>query len=87
MGYEIVTLNNDHKLDRRGHRTINGQIGLRVPVEVVRAKCAPYLKGGEPIHRKERTNDSIFGIVAQFQQEFQGIVDYYRLAYNLHLLN
>jgi hypothetical protein len=62
LGYEIATLNNDHKLDRRGRRTINAQIGLRVPVEVVRTKCAPYLKGGEPIHRAERINDSAFSI-------------------------
>ena len=31
-------------------------------------------------------NDSAFSIVAQFQQEFRGIAEYYRLAYNLHLL-
>jgi group II intron reverse transcriptase/maturase len=86
LGYEIVTLNNDHKLDRRGRRTINGQIGLRVPVDVVRAKCAPYQKGAKPIHRKERTDDSVFSIVTQFQQEFRGIAEYYRLAYNLYLL-
>jgi group II intron reverse transcriptase/maturase len=87
LGYEIAILNNDHKLDRRGHRSINGQIGLRVPGDVVRTKWAPYLNGGKPIHRKERTNDSLFSIVAQFQQEFRGIAEYYRLAYNLHLLN
>ena len=31
LGYEIVTLHNDRKLDQRGHRSINGQIGLKVP--------------------------------------------------------
>lgn len=41
LGYEIAVLNNDHKLDRRGRRTINGQIGLRVPVDVVFARNAP----------------------------------------------
>jgi hypothetical protein len=83
LGYDIVVLGNDRKVDRRGHRSINGQIGFKVPAEVVRAKCAPYLKGGKPIHRPERINDSVFSIVAHYQQEFRGIVGYYRLAYDL----
>lgn len=83
LGYDIVVLGNDHKVDRRGHRSINGQIGLKVPAKVVRAKCAPYLKGDKPIHRPERINDSVFGIVAHYQQEFRGIAGYYRLAYDL----
>jgi group II intron reverse transcriptase/maturase len=87
LGYEITVLNNDRKLDRRGHRSINGQIGLRVPVDVVRSKCAPYLKGDKPTHRKELLDDSPYSIVVQYQQEFRGIAEYYRLAYNLHRLN
>jgi hypothetical protein len=35
----------------------------------------PYLKGGKPIHRKERTNDCVFSIVVQFQQEFRDIAE------------
>jgi group II intron reverse transcriptase/maturase len=87
LGYEITVLNNDHKLDRRGQRSINGQIGLKVPVDVVHAKCALYLKGDKPVHRKERLDDSVYSIIVQYQQEFRGIAEYYRLAYNLHRLN
>jgi hypothetical protein len=46
----------------------------------------PYQKGGEPTHRADRINDSALSIVAQFQKEFRGIAEYYRLAYNLYLL-
>ncbi|MFN8472819.1 MAG: reverse transcriptase domain-containing protein [Anaerolineae bacterium] len=84
LGYEVVTLHDDHKHDRTGGRCINGVVGLKVPVEVVRAKCAPYLHNGKPVHRPEQLNDSPYSIVAEFQQEYRGIVEYYRLAYNLH---
>jgi hypothetical protein len=87
LGYEIAGLNNDHKLDRRGHRCINGGIGLKVPQAVVKGKCARYLRGKKPIHRPELVQDSAFSIVAGYQQEFRGLAEYYQLAFNLHQLN
>lgn len=87
LGYDIVVLNNNQKLDRRGHRSINGQIGLKVPPDVIKSKCARFLLHGKPIHRAELIHDSVFSIVAHYQYEFRGIVEYYRLAYNLHQLN
>ena len=86
LGYEIVVLHADHKHDHRGHRSINAAIGLKVPVDVIRAKCAPYLHHGEPIRRTERTVDTDFSIVAQFQAEFRGVAEYYKLAFNRHRL-
>jgi hypothetical protein len=87
LGYEIVVLNNDSKHDHRGHRSINAQIGLKVPADVIRAKCAPYLHHGGPIRRTERTVNSDFSIVAQYQAEFRGLAGYYQLAFNLHRLD
>ena len=87
LGYDIVVLQNNRKLDRRGHRSLNGQIALRVPREVLQSKRARYLRHGQPIHRPELLNDTPFSIVAQYQQEYRGIVEYYRLALNLHQLN
>ncbi len=87
LGYHIVVLNNDHKHDRRGHRSINGQIGLKVPMQVIRAKCQPFLHQGKPVHRAERTNDTVYSIIAQFQQEYRGLVEYYLLAVNCYQLN
>jgi hypothetical protein len=86
LGYEIVVLHADHKHDRHGHRSINARIGLKVPVGVIRAKCAPYLHHGSPIRRTERIVDTDFSIVAQFQAEFRGVAEYYRLAFNHHRL-
>ena len=87
LGYEVTVLHNDHKHDRHGRRSINGQIGLKVPADVVRAKCAPYLRQGRAAPRRERINGSAYDIVVRFQLEFRGLVEYYRLAVNLRLLN
>jgi len=82
-----VVLPNNRKLDRRGHRSLNGQIGLRVPKEVLQKKRSPSLRHGNPVHRAELLHDPPFSLVAQYQQAYRGLVDYYRLAYNLHALN
>jgi group II intron reverse transcriptase/maturase len=87
LGYEIVVMNNDQKLDRRGHRSINGGIGLKVPQDVVKTKCARYLRREKPRPRAELTYDTAFSIVARYQQEFRGLAEYYRMAFNLHQLN
>jgi group II intron reverse transcriptase/maturase len=87
LGYNIGVLQNDRKRDRRGHRSINGQIGLKVPVEIVKTKCTLYQKNGKPVQRKERTNDTVYSIISQYQQEFRGLADYYQLAVNRYQLN
>ena len=43
---------------------------------VIRAKCQPFLHQGKPMHRAERTNDTVYSIIAQFQQEYRGLVEY-----------
>ena len=48
-------LHADYKHDHRGHRSIDAATRLKVPTDVIRAKCAPYLHHGKPIPRTERT--------------------------------
>jgi group II intron reverse transcriptase/maturase len=84
LGYEVSVLQDDTARTRSGRRRINGVVGLKVPAEVVRAKCAPYCFNGKAIHRTERLRDSVFSIVEQFQAEYRGVVEYYRLAFNVH---
>mgnify|MGYP001792194360 CR=1 FL=1 len=86
LGYEIVVHSNDAKRDRNGHRSINGQIGLKVPMDVVRAKRRPYMRRGKPAAMLDRAHDSDFRIVVRHQAEFRGIAEYYQLAYNRHRL-
>jgi len=83
LGYEVHVMQDDTK-HTRGRRAINGVIGLRVPADVLRSKSAPYLSHGKPIHRTERLEDSAFDTMVAYQQEYRGVVEYYRMAYNLH---
>jgi hypothetical protein len=87
LNYEIHTLQEDSHRDRRDRRTLNGGIGLRVPEEVIKNKCQRYkLHSRKVLHRTELINDSDFSIIALYQAEYRGLVEYYRLAYNLHRL-
>ena len=83
LGYEVHVYHADDQHDQRGQRCLNGGIGLRVPKRVIDARCAKFTRGGKPMHLPERLNDHPFGIVAMYQAEYRGIVEYYRLAYNL----
>ncbi|WP_174501722.1 reverse transcriptase/maturase family protein [Streptacidiphilus neutrinimicus] len=88
LGYEITTQHNDTKKTGR-YRRVNGQIALRVPRDVIKAKCEPYLARGKPAKRTELTNGSDHAIVATFGAVFRGIVQYYLLAgdvFRLHRL-
>jgi len=72
--------------DSRGERGINGGIGFRVPRAVVSAHCAPYMQSGKPVHLPQRLNDGPYSIIVRYQAEYGGLVQYYRLAYNLGAL-
>ena len=87
LGYEVTVQQSDTRLDANGLRSVNGNIGLRVPPDVVRAKSAAYMRGGKPVHRAERLHDSPYSIVSQYQAEFRGIANYYRRALNLTSLD
>ena len=87
LGYDIHVLHQDTKHDKRGQRSINGVIGFRIPDEKMNDKARLYKKSGKPIHRKERTINSDFDIIAQYQSEFRGFSQYYLLAYNAHQLH
>ncbi len=86
LGYEVHVLHADNQHDHRGRRCINGGIGFRVPGRVIEAHRAKFMRHGKPVHRPERLSDSAYSIVAQYQAEYSGLVQYYRLAYNLHML-
>ena len=47
LGYEITIQHNRNKTTR-GRRAVNGQVGLRVPRDVIKAKCAPTLPAANP---------------------------------------
>jgi group II intron reverse transcriptase/maturase len=87
LGYELTTLHSNakHSRTKAGYkrRSINGRVGLRVPRAVLKEKCRRYQRNGKPIHRAELLNESDYTIIATYQLEYRGLVNYYRAAYNL----
>ncbi|HVK21150.1 MAG TPA: reverse transcriptase domain-containing protein [Actinokineospora sp.] len=88
LGYEITVQHNSSKTTGR-RRTVNGQVALRVPREVIKAKSMPYMRRGQPAKQAALTNGDDYTIVATYGAIYRGIVQYYLLAgdvYRLHRL-
>jgi hypothetical protein len=80
LGYEIIIQHCNHKLTN-GRRQLNGVVALRVPLDVIKAKCAPYQYQGKPWHRSALQNLDDFDIIRTYGAEYRGIVGYYLLAH------
>ena len=83
LGYELVNQQVNDKLDHTGRRSVNGRIGLRVPAKVIDQHCRAYMENGKPTHRHILIHDEDYSIVARYQAEFRGVVQYYILAHNV----
>ena len=79
LGYEIIVQHSDIKITN-GRRTANGTIALRVPLDVIKAKRAPYRRHGKPWHRPALQNLDDYDIIQTYGAEYRGIVGYYMLA-------
>jgi hypothetical protein len=82
LGYEITVQHADNKISRggrinRGMRATNGKVGLRVPLDVIKAKCAPYMQRGKPAHLDFLRSFSDYDIVTIYGAQYRGIVQYY----------
>lgn len=86
LGYEITVQHCDSRITA-GRRAANGKIALRVPANVIKAKCAPYLRYGKPWHRGLLQNLDDYDIVRIYGAEYRGIVQYYLPANNVSRLN
>jgi len=85
LGYEIKTQHCDTKITRR-RCAINGAIGLFVPRDVIRQKCANYMREGQPAQHGQLLHDQDFTIVAKYAAEYRGLVQYYLLAQDVFRL-
>ena len=74
LGYEITTQHS------RCRRKVNGVIALRVPRQVIKAKCAPYSRLGKPERRTGLINCDDLTIISTYGAEYRGLVQYYLLA-------
>jgi group II intron reverse transcriptase/maturase len=86
LGYRVTVQHNDRKLTG-GRRKTNGTIALQVPLDVVKAKCVPYMKRGKPAYRPQLINHNDYTIVDTYGAEYRGLVQYYLLAGDVHRLD
>jgi group II intron reverse transcriptase/maturase len=86
LGYDILISHNNQVLHGT-RRVLNGNVGLRVPTSVIESKCARYMANGKPVHRAELLMESDYTIVSLYQQEYRGLVQYYKLAHNIAWLH
>lgn len=81
LGYDLrVMLSQDR-------RSVNGKMWFGVPKGVIKTAKRKYSRNGKPIHRNEWIFNSDFDIVAYFQMEYRGLVQYYIMAHNVASLN
>lgn len=82
LGYDIRIAKDDNQLTN-GQRCLNMSPVLRVPTEIASHWRRKYTKKGKPFHRAALIHCSDFEIVRTYGVEFQGVVNYYSLAYNV----
>src|SRR5436190_5834354 len=85
LGYDIIVQHCNTRITK-GRRAANGIVALRVPPDVVKAKCAPYRQHGKPWHRPELQNLPDYDIVRIYGAEYRGVVNYYLLAQDVRRL-
>jgi group II intron reverse transcriptase/maturase len=86
LGYEITVQHCNTRLTG-GRRLANGKVALRVPRDVITAKCAPYRQQGKPCHRPGLQNLDDYDIVRIYGAEYRGVVNYYLLAQDVWRLD
>lgn len=87
LGYDIKVQKANDYVDPTGRRGANGVVALFVPAEVIKKKCANYMKNGKTIHIGKLLHDDDFSIVARYGQEYRGVVQYYLMAQNVSWLH
>jgi group II intron reverse transcriptase/maturase len=85
LGYEVSTYHADDKITLN-RRMINGVIALKVPKDVIAAKCQQYMQKGKPVQKSGWRHGSDFETITQYQLEYRGVVQYYLLAHNVNAL-
>lgn len=79
LGYDI-RVGHNQRYQRKGRRSLNGDIQLCVPDEVVRSAAAPYMAKGKPGRRAAWLRLDDYSIVANYGAKYRGIAQYYMLA-------
>lgn len=87
LGYHISIMQENTYRTGGKKRNANGKVKLSVPPDALKQKCQKYQRRGKPIHRPELANNTVYSIVAQYQSEYRGVVEYYQLANDIYKFN
>lgn len=79
LGYDI-RVGHNQRYQRKGRRSLNGDIQLSVPSEVIRSAIAPYMAKGKPGRQAPWMRLDDYSIVANYGAKYRGIAQYYMLA-------
>jgi group II intron reverse transcriptase/maturase len=83
LGYVVHAQHADDQLAGDGKRHVNAKIGLRVPDEVTEKNVRDYERSGKPLRRTIMLGESDYTIIRTYNDEFRGLVEYYKLAWNV----
>ena len=90
LGYEIYTSTSNRlttgktrNLKNAKTRAISYKIMLSVPQRVTNEWIKRHTRKGKPIHRNELLNNSEFDIITTYGMEFQGLANYYCMAFDV----
>ncbi len=92
LGSQITRRHNDEQCTKRRTnggsetmcRSVNAQRGLRVPKDVIEARCQRYYgQKKKAKHRAELLDNEDYTIVLTYQLEYRGIANYYQLAHTM----
>lgn len=82
LGYDVGMAKCDTRMSGT-RRSINGQPVLQVPQDIANSWKGRYMRRNKPWHRTELLGNSDHDIVMTYGMEFQGLVNYYVLAYDV----
>jgi group II intron reverse transcriptase/maturase len=87
LGYDIVKGKDNTQVVKakngRKVKTVKGVLQLLVPGNVIREKIQAFERHGKPAHRSDRLNTPVEGLIAQYNNEIRGLVNYYCMAANV----
>jgi len=90
LGYEIYTSTSNRLTTGKSGskkttktRAISYKIMMSVPQKVTNEWIRRHTRKGKPIHRNELLNNSEFDIITAYGMEFQGLVNYYCMAFDV----
>jgi len=87
LGYLIKSQKDNSRNSEDGKRHLNGKIGLKLPNEKLKGYIGKYQHKGKALRRTKLMQGTDYEIIRTYNDEFRGICQYYKLAYDASRLS